>query len=154
LLEETRPLHTILLLFVADAPLPLLRHGVRTDIAEAPTACTVVGEAAGRPSCPAVAGRDGLPAIRTLTRRPPDAAVSVVTDRADEETPSYALTYGAAASLPKRVGAGDLRDVLRRVARAESPSSMIACSRHRSWPRMRARSRAQPRDVAPEVASL
>lgn len=87
---------------------------------------------------PATAGRDGLPAIRTLTRRPPDAAVSVVTDRADEETPSYALTYGAAASLPKRVGAGDLRDVLRRVARAESPSSMIACSRHRSWPRMRA----------------
>jgi len=68
---------------------------------------------------PAVAGRDGLPAIRTLTRRPPDAAVSVVTDRADEETPSYALTYGAAASLPKRVGAGDLRDVLHRVARRE-----------------------------------
>ncbi len=123
---------TIPILIVDDAP--LFRHGVRVAVAEAPAEFTVVGEAADGPRAlelalthepsvillnAAVEGLGSLEIIRTLKRRVPGAAVIVVVDREDADTLFSALTYGAAAYLPKSVDAGGLRDVMRRVARGE-----------------------------------
>ncbi len=158
---------TIPILIVDDAP--LFRHGVRAAVAEAPAEFTVVGEAADgtralelasahEPAVvllnTAVAGLDGFALIRTLKRQVPGAAVIVVTDREDEETLFYAITYGAAAYLLKNVDAGVLRDVLRRVARGE----YLVNDRVLSTPVVAARVlesfRDLAHDVAPEVEQL
>ncbi len=156
---------TIPILIVDDAP--LFRHGVRAAVAEeVPAEFTVVGEAADgtralelalthEPSVvllnAALAGLDGFEVIRTLKRRVPGAAVIVVVDREEEETLFSALTYGAAAYLPKSVDAGGLRDVMRRVARG----AYLINDRVLATPVVAARVlesfRALAHDVEPEV---
>jgi len=158
---------TIPILIVDDVA--LFRHGVRAAVEAAPAEFTVVGEAADgtraldlallhEPAVvllnAAVEGLDGFTVIRTLKRRVPGAAVIVLTDCEDEETLFYAITYGAAAYLLKSVDAGDLRAVLRRVARGE----YLINDRVLSAPLVAARVlesfRALAHDVAPEVEPL
>ncbi len=151
---------TIPILIVDDAP--LFRCGVRAAVEEAPAEFTVVGEAADgtcalelaiahEPSIvllnAAVEGLDGFEVIRTLKRRVPGAAVIVVADREDEETLFYAITYGAAAYLLKNVDSGDLRDVMRRVARGE----YLINDRVLSTPVVAARVLKSFRDLADEA---
>jgi len=161
---------TITILIVDDAP--LFRHGIRAAVAavdEAPAEFLVVGEAANGPRAlelaltlepaivllnAALAGLDGLAVIRTLKQQVPGAAVIVVVDREEEDTLFAALTYGAAAYLPKSVDADDLRDVLRRVARG----AYLINDRVLATPAVAARVLARFRDLThdgePEVESL
>ncbi len=154
---------TIPILIVDDAP--LFRHGVRAAVAavaEAPAEFTVVGEAADGPRAldlalthepsvvllnAALEGLGSLDIIRTLKRRVPGAAVIVVVDREDEDTLFAAITYGAAAYLPKSVDAGGLRDVLRRVARG----AYLINDRVLSAPVVAARVLESFRDLAHDV---
>ncbi len=158
---------TIPILIVDDAP--LFRQGVRAAVAEAPTEFMVVGEATDGPRAldlalthepsvvllnAAIEGLGGLEVIRTLKRQVPGAAVIVVVDREDEDTLFTAMTSGAAAYLLKTVDAGDLRDVMRQVARG----AYLINDRVLATPAVAARVLASFRDLThdsePEVASL
>jgi len=158
---------TISILIVDDAP--LFRDGIRATVAEASAEFLVVGEAADgahaldlalthEPSVvllnAALEGLGSLDIIRTLKRQVPGAAVIVVVDHEDEDTLFAAITDGAAAYLPKSVDAGDLRDVIRRVARG----AYLINDRVLAIPVVAARVLARFRDltheVAPEVESL
>ena len=154
---------TIPILIVDDAP--LFRQGVRAAVAEAPAEFLVIGEASDGPRAlelalthePAVvllnaarAGLDGLAVIRALKRQVPGAAVIVVVDREEEDTLFAAITDGAAAYLPKSVDAGDLRDVIRRVARG----AYLINDRVRATPAVAARFRDLTHEGAPEVEAL
>jgi len=158
---------TIPLLLVDDAP--LFRRGVRAAIEEAPATFTVVGEAADGPRALELAlthepsivllnatldGLDGLALIRTLKRQVPGAAVIVVVDHEEEDSLFAAITYGAAAYLPKSIEARDLCDVLRRVAAGAYLINDHVLATPVVAARVLARFRALATDAAPEVEAL
>jgi DNA-binding NarL/FixJ family response regulator len=158
---------TISILIVDDAP--LFRDGIRAAVAEASAEFLVVGEATDGAHAldlalthePAVvllnatlAGPSGLAVIRTLKRQVPSAAVIVVVDHEDEDTLFAAITDGAAAYLPKSVDAGDLRDVIRRVARGDYLINDRVLSTPVVAARVLASFRDLTHDVEPEAWSL